>query len=717
MHLVLLALLQTLPSQRFPPVDHPGGDPKLFATITAACPAPTSDRGKLLSLADRYNDSLRQHGGDAALWFATACVRADLLVAGAVAREGLAMPLGASWQVGSVNALVRALALRPADARAADLLATLALDDIDLPGLSSVKGALDRARAAGAASPAVFRACSEFAWRAHDTTATRTCAMVSLAAGVDSTWQLIRLARVRFANADTFGGNAFFIRAVGAARDSASKLEVEWHLQWFLSPAEQSEWEHLAESERAAWVRNRLAARDVRDGQPAGARLAEHFSRLDYVENHFRMSVPRRIAAGLRGGPATQEAPGMCGNEAICAEPGGVWAVEWREYRRWQTDFDDRGVVWMRFGRPDRLIPWVCPYAGCATVREAWVYELDGRELLLNFENEAFDGSESATRLVTGVLGSYFCDIDSQRCRLTSLSQAEAATLTQRYATRPSSPMVKPEEIQHLVTSDREAISVATTTDDNAPRGRRPIGTVARLHRLWDPATGLPLALVTYAIRMKDLKASPGTANAEIDVELAVRQWDAAAGERRDAAFRQRIVPGNKDEASWAGFLLLPSTSDVSAWSFMVTQSDQRLGRAFDDHGTPLSHGEIALSDIVLGSTGESFRWSAGGNPIAIAPFDAIARADTLHLYYQVRSRQAMSAHTVVALYDVGNARRDQRPALQVAFATSLRAGISEEARTLDVSRLRTGTYRLELRLEDDKHQTIVARSTTVTLR
>lgn len=626
------------------------------------------------------------------------------------------MPLGAGWQVGSVNALVRSLALRPTDGRAADLLATLALDDIDLPDLSSVKGALDRARSAGAVTPSVFRACSEFAWRAHDTTATRDCATASLAAGVDSTWQLIRLARIRFVNADTFGGNVFFIRAVGAAHDSASKLEVEWHLQWFLSPAEQSEWEKLADSARAGWVRNRLAARDVRDGQPAGARLAEHFSRLEYVEDHFRMAVPKRIAAGLRSGPATREPGGMCGDETSCSEPGGVWALEWREYRRWQTDFDDRGVVWMRFGRPDRLIPWECPYPGCPIVREAWVYQLDGQELLLNFENEAFDGSESATRLVVGVLGSYFCDIDGQRCRLTSLSQADAAARTHRYATVPSSAMVKPEEIQHLVVSDRKAISVATTTDDNAPRGRQPIGTVARLHRLWDPATGLPVALVTYAIRMKDLKASPGAAP-EFDVELAVRQWDAAVGERRDTAFHQRIAPGGKDDTSRIGFLLLPSPPDVSAWSFMVTQSDQRLGRAFDDSGTPLSHGEVALSDLVIGSSGESFTWSAGGTPIAVAPFNAIPRTEPLHLYYQVRSRSAINVHTIVALYDVGVTRTNAMPSLQVAFANSFRAGISEEAPVLDVTRLRTGTYRLELRLEDDGHRGVVARSTTVTLR
>jgi hypothetical protein len=712
---MLFALLQAVPVQNFPPVDLPGVDPQLSATIAAACPAPTTDRGQLLRLADRYADSLRKHDSDPNLWVATACLRADLFSTGAIAHEGIEMGLGASWEQGAVNALLRTLALRPGDQHAADLLAKLGLDDVDVNAPAKIRDALERAQTAGAATPATYRACSEFAWRAHDTTATRNCAAASLAAGLDSTWQLIRLARLRFVAFDTAAGNTLFQQAAEAAHDSAAKLEVTWHLQWFLTPDEQREWQHAIDSTPGRWIRDRLASRDVRDGRPAGARLAEHFARLEYVEEHFRLAVPRKIAAGLRTGPATKEAPGLCGSPTSCAEPGGVWADTWREYHRWQTDFDDRGVIWMRFGSPERRIPWVC---NCATVREAWVYNIDDRHMLLSFENEAFDGSVEATRLVSGVLGSYFCDVDSRRCGLSTLAQADAiAHGHSKFGARPSAPLVNPEEIEHIRVQDREAIAAATTTDDNGPRGQRFVETVARLHRLWDPAGGDPLALITYGIRNADLKTTASAEKVDADIAITVRQWDPAADTRRDTTLhRHSEFNASKMPRDWTGFVLLPSTSGVSAWSVAVTQPDHRLGRAFEDPGTPLGTGPIALSDLVIGATGEPLRWGSGADAIPLAPFDAVNRTDTLQLYYEVRSTKAANVHTVLALYRTDIPKQANTPALQVASATTLRAGIDEMAPSVVVSQLAKGEYRIEVRIEDANGQVLARRTASLTL-
>jgi len=719
MHLVLFALLQAVPAQHFPPVDLPGVDPQLSATIAAACPSPTTDRGQLLRFADRYGDSLRKRDGDAALWFATACLRADLFSAGAIAHEGIEMGSGASWEQGAVNALLRALALRPADPHAADLLARLALDDVDVKAVAMIRATLARAQGAGAATAATYRACSEFAWRAHDTTAARNCATASLAAGLDSTWQLIRLARLRFVAFDTASGNRLFQQAADAAHDSAAKLEVTWHLQWFLTPDEEREWQRAVDSQPGRWIRDRLASRDVRDGRPSGARLAEHFARLEYVEDHFRLAVPRNVAAGLRTGPATRESadPPHCAVTS-CSEPGQVWAIEWREYRRWQTDFDDRGIVWMRFGQPDRRIPWTCPILKCQVAREAWVYAIDGRDMLLSFENEAFDGSVEATRLVSGVLGSYFCDVDTRRCRLTSLSQADAATQANKFVKAPTFAMVKPEDIEHIRVEDRAAIGAATTTDDNSLRGQRFIETVARLHRLWDPATGEPLALVTYAIRNGDLGMTTRADMLDADITLTVRQWDPAADVRRDTTFhRHNEFVSGRVPRDWTGFLLIPSTAGVTSWSVAVSQPDHRLGRAFEDPGTPLGTGPVALSDLVIGANAEPLRWGGGPDAIPLAPFDAINRTDTLRLYYEVKSTHVANVHTVLALYRTDIPKQANTPALQVASATTLRTGIAEVTPSVVVSQLAKGDYRIEVRIEDSGGKVMVRRTAALTLQ
>ena len=48
---------------------------------------------------------------------------------------------------------------------------------------------------------------------------------------------------------------------------------------------------------------------------------------------------------------------------AKSCEAGKVRATPFRFYPRWQTDFDDRGVVWMRFGGAGR--------SGSARIRRA----------------------------------------------------------------------------------------------------------------------------------------------------------------------------------------------------------------------------------------------------------------------------------------------------------------------------------------------------------
>ena len=293
-----------------------------------------------------------------------------------------------------------------------------------------------------------------------------------------------------------------FGRAGATAHDSVSRLEVDWHLQWFLTPIEMSSWRLQQDTARGAWLRDQLIKRDVKDGQPLGARVAEHFKRLDYVEQNFRLEIPDRARQGLRTGPAVMDNGNTPLNPdtLILAQEDAATlnARMWRDYARWQTDFDDRGVVWMRFGAPEKRIPYTCP-RDCIEVREAWLYHIDGKPLLLDFENEGYDGTVEATRLVTGVLGNYFCGLDAYRCMLTGLSTAEFYA-KQASNGKPVSLFLMPEQVDAVREDDRHSIEFATTHDDNSVRGDANLRIVSNLHRLWDPISTEPIALVTWAL-------------------------------------------------------------------------------------------------------------------------------------------------------------------------------------------------------------------------
>lgn len=708
MRLVVALLLQTLPAQHFPPVAQPGTTIAFAAEGAAICHVTTGRAESLSRQEELTADSIRRDD-ELPTWDHLACLRAALAAAGAFSHASLDMPAGESWTQGAAQAAVHVLERRPGDTAAATVLALVALDDPRIADNATQRAEIFRAVGAGVRSPAALRACAELGWRQRDTTTTRHCATLALSAGVDSTWHLVQLARLAFAAA----GMRDFVAATSAAHDSAARQEIDWQLQWFLTPLEEGQWHALADSARATWVRDRLMARDVRDDRPAGARLAEHFKRLDYVESHFRLEVPARIAAGLRTGPSTEEGPPGCGNVLSCQEPGAAWAEQWREYDRWQTDFDDRGVVWMRYGPPDRLVPWGCHVAMCGVEREAWLYNIDGQHLLLSFENEAFDGSVQPARLVAGVLGSYFCDIDAERCNLTSLSQGSAYAAAARITwapVLPSSSMVHPEDIERIRTQDRIAISDATTSDDNSIRALAHIDGDARLLRYWDPATGALRALVVYALTRSDLDTSV--------ISLHVAQWDSRSDERHDTTVTRREQIGGLADRDLIGVVGLSSSAGVKSWSVTAVQGARR-GRSFDDNAAAIGSGPVAISDLILGVESQQTSTPIGPSTVPLAPLGHVARDELLHLYYQLRSDSARSVRVALAFYrapPAGSAAPLGNALLSETSTTRLVPGIAPHEQTIDLSRLAPDRYVVEVTVASARGDTLTRRRTEITV-
>lgn len=710
--LFLFAVLQAAPRQQFPAVNPPGAGATVATAVKQLCLSPyPNDRTALLRYEELLADTVSTKPTPERL-ADLGCIRANLHEADAIGHEGYMMPMGASWSDGALLVLTKSVTAMPNQARAAGVLALLALQANEPDHIDRITDAIRASVLAGVATPAVLRACADLSLRAKDGATARKCVTRALATGNDSTWHLVRLAQLAFREADTVSGARWFERALAAAHDSAAREEVNWHLQWFLSPAEQKQSATIADAARGEWVRDRLAERDVRDGRPAGARLAEHFGRVEYVMAHFALHIGHVIANNPRGfvGTTPQNDLGPDLLRAYC-EPAVVPAQPYRDYTRWQNRIDDRGVVWLRFGAPIKRIPAsvTCgkpdPKTGVliANVREGWLYEIDGKPMVLNFESEIMSGSVEATRLVTGVLGSYLCGLDALRCRLTEISIA---------AWKGAASPVQPQEVEHVRQLDREFISVATTKDDNSPRGGKNISLVSRLSRLWDPISGASFALVTYALPVKDLLIQGSASKRTTLVDMELRQWDPVADRWRDTSFSHHfVVPDtNAKRPSLVGFFTVPSTPSVTAWSLVTTQPDERHGRAYDVSTPGLPNGPVVLSDLVLGAEVQGLIWSLHNVEIPLAPVNAVDRTTVVSLYYQIKSDEPRSGlRTTVALYKVEDGVAKDSAALQVSYDQGVRSGINEVAPTLDVSRLDNGTYALEVRLTDSRG-TVLAR-------
>lgn len=301
--ILLLALLQGPPAQNFPPINRPGTFADLRGSVERVCGL--TDHPDVTTLLDRERRTAwgtHESHVSADTWLTLGCIRGVLAGERALAGPGPLMDAGNSWAQGAERVMKEVLKQRPGDPRAAEVLGLLALDDNDPDDLKTATTTMLAAVVRGIKTPAVLRACAEFALRVHADTASRNCSELALRLGDDSTWHLMRLAQLAFRGADTVQGNRLFIEAASVARDSLARQEVNWHLQWFLTPDERTTWSALADSARASWLRDHLVSRDVRDGQPLGARLAEHFR---------RWSMSRRISGcRCRGAPGRRCARG-----------------------------------------------------------------------------------------------------------------------------------------------------------------------------------------------------------------------------------------------------------------------------------------------------------------------------------------------------------------------------------------------------------------------
>ncbi len=708
--------------------------------------------------------SERAPSGSAETLADLACTRARLYLTGTIARESWNMPSGTSWHEGAVRATHAALTRGASATPIAELLGHLLLAEPKVDSQLTTVGLLrDRMDGGALLGSAAVRGCVVTAARLAAWDDLERCALHGLQQGQDSTWLLIEVARSAFAQNDGAGGRRFFDRAIGSARTPADWEAIGWHLGWFLEPEEAEAWITLADSARTAWVRDRLASRDIRDGRNADTRIEEHFRRLRVADAAFRYTIPTRLLARFENAATPENLPEPADPRYIQLFPHGVRVMEawydpglvaaepFRNHRRYDPRYDDRAAVWLRMGPPVKRIQWAgrdtTRVVGRATLdqqaqarrvnspagsmggavgpvelrspnatitREAWTYEIDGRELLLHFEGERFTGTTEATRLVTGVLGHYLCDIDTTRCHLSLRSQGafeQFWRLDPRSQQRPPELRpVPPETIATIREADREHLTQATTKDDHGVRAARSITTLARLHRVWDPASGEVLGVVPYAVRTGDVAERGDTTTT---FTLTVRQWDPGTGAWLEAAIPRALrLPRDRPRDGYlTGHAVVASGAGVSAWSVVAAQDTTAWGRAWADRTAPLGGGALVISDVILGATSQGQRWrTTGGTEVPLAPLGAFDRNEPMTLYWQVKSTTARDdLRTTVALYETGN--KSEEPALQIAFTGRVAAGLTEELREVGIARLDGGRYRVEVVLTDPSDGATVRRS------
>ncbi|HEY4321383.1 MAG TPA: hypothetical protein VGM77_09420 [Gemmatimonadales bacterium] len=237
----------------------------------------------------------------------------------------------------------------------------------------------------------------------------------------------------------------------------------------------------------------------------------------------------------------------------------------------------------------------------------------------------------------------------------------------------------------------------------------------ASRYRLWEPGSGRPVSVTTWAVPLNSLVPFDDSGSV-VGVQVDFRERNAGTSTWFDTTLIRSAHTASPGHAgSMQGVIVTARADEAADWSLGVVQAENRRGFVNHDDG-PLGGGAVALSDLVIGDPTQHVAWTIGGDSIVLAPLGAVSQRALLELFVQLRAPVAQPrVRFTLSVYRISDGQPASRPVLQVASTGPVKAGISGIHRELDVARLGRGQYQLRLQVATDSGT--VERTARVTVR
>ncbi|MGE0354867.1 MAG: GWxTD domain-containing protein [Gemmatimonadales bacterium] len=476
----------------------------------------------------------------------------------------------------------------------------------------------------------------------------------------------LEIGATRFLQDSADGAGAYYLGA--SMDDSLGLAAYRRDLAYVADDSSLTAFDRLNGTTRPRWLRDFWTSRDRLDLRPEGDRLRVHYRRIHYARLHYGLEINRRYYAS---GDA---------------------------YRSGNAEIDDRGIIYIRHGAPDRLIS--APLFATAP-NETWVYHRPDGDLLLHFSGGGPGGRLEPGgdlldyRLVPSILairGSPgFRPMDMLLTSRTPLSKIYSAML----AGNPYAPARERAMVE-------ASIAVGTTTDDHPLRFSHPLDAAADLITLGRSESGSLLHLI-YGIRLN-------------------RQDTAAAGHTLPLRIRLALFDGRNRAVRWMDTSLVLHTATpvrpgqwilgsvavpapAGAWRYrLAVQSDSGTGHLFPtDSVTVLDlNGPLALGDLAMGRLPGSLLWiTPSGDTAFVSPFQVYRPGEQMSLYYEVYGLRPGSRYTTTISLIERKPRRDGVTRLALSFVESGQP-VQRVRRSLSLGELKPGHYWLDLAIRDE---------------
>ncbi|MFI5281071.1 MAG: GWxTD domain-containing protein [Gemmatimonadales bacterium] len=531
-----------------------------------------------------------------------------------------------------------------------------------------------------------------------------------LALGGDSGIGGVEVARTEALAGRADSSRTWYFRGVTRALSDSARREVRRDLRWIATAAELAAFDAAAPDSVAAFLHAFWERRDAADGRRAGERLAEQFRRYHYAMTRYGLaSRHRNLDPAFAFGDSTQ------------------------------TDFDDRGVVYLRHGEPSQRAQFAAPGFDA---NESWLYHRNPPEgdLIVHFAavNDVSDFRlMESLRAVCGSRSRYVeplvnANLNNRRLgqptNMTPLEDTRCletrADLSDMYARLARVPSTSADMWAAERTASLEMVRAAVTTDSYVHHYDASLRPVVSWFVMADTEMRPELHLVfaVSATRLHPVAAAEGAVIFPLTLRLFVT--DSATGLQvaaldtvRSFHSAQRLGPG----AFLTDQLVLRVPAGRHRWAFVIEEQHASAGDAVTRQmiNVPALAGGFAVSDIVLGREGSGLTWRHRGGDVPLNPLMRFPRDGDATLYYELYGlAQGASVATRVRVIQAGGRSLLRRlfggggGGADLAYSTVTdAAGRSTVRQLIALKGLSPGRYTLQVELTDEATGTRIVRA------
>jgi GWxTD domain-containing protein len=626
-------------------------------------------------------------------WYGDGLAELAIGEAGSIAVENLRQMLGKDYLSKAAKAFARATEADPSFASAVVDLATTALTQRIRPRLDVALSAVRLAAASSAGRHADVQLVRGRVEReAGEADSALAAFRTYLALAGDSGIGYLEVARTSYlARRPREGWTAYF-HGARAAESPAAVALYRLDLSWIADSAELKAFDALTTpGQRAEWLDEFWSKRDAEEARDVGERLAEHYRRWFQARHDFRL-VSRHRHYDIT-----------------------------ERYRSTQAEFDDRGVIYLRHGEPDRRARFVQPDV---EPNESWLYHRPSGDLVFHFVARDDATDFKLVESLVDVLGfsrgvRAGSSMDPQIADLYA-SRHDFGPLYTRVAASQRPPAT---EIASERNQGRRDIAYATTSDSYRRRFDLPMDIVASEFATGtgdstEPAGEGQLLHVVFAIPGERLSAAPAEAAGglryPLQFRLIVLDSTGRVVARHDTlrVFAARQPLRHPDYLT--GRIALPVPAGHYVYRLLVATTDGGAGDlvAGEAHVDTLDPHRFSVSDVVVGREGSGLVWHApSGDTVRLNPLQRFPERSAVHLYYEIYGLGRGAAyHTVVRLEReggrslfgaIGRLFGGGRSPVLLEFDAPSDGPITRVQRGIELRDIGKGSYRLAVTISD----------------